>query len=222
MTLPVRKPVRRSLSHQVLESMETLICEGAWKVGDRIPSEPELMKLFQVSHNTIREAVQGLTHAGMLIARPGDGTYVTATDRLDAALAHRLKQADMGRILEARLAIEKAIVALAAIHCTQEDVEAMEEALARFKERRGDGIEDDMAFHLCIANATRNPILSQIYRVIAAYLSQHFAATLCERQYEPAAIALHESLIDAMRQRDASAAQQLVARIVEFDTDASA
>ncbi len=218
--MPVKRPVRKSLARQVRESMESLIREGEWKVGERIPSEPELTELFQVSHNTLREAVQGLIHAGMLAARPGDGTYVTATDRLEAALDDRLHHADMERILEARLALEKAIVALAAASRTEEDLERMRAALATCRVRRGNGIDDDMAFHAVIAEATRNPILSQFYGVIVEYLRRHFAAALSERQYDPAALVLHDELVAAMERRDAAAAQSIVERIVAFDTAA--
>lgn len=216
--MPVRRPVRKSLSRQVLESMESLIREGEWPIGSRIPSETELCEIFQVSHNTIREAVQGLIHAGMLLARPGDGTYVTATDRLDAALDKRLHQADPARILEARLAIEKAIVALAAANRSEGDLERMQAALDKCKERSGSGIDDDLAFHVCVADSTGNPILAQIYRVIAAYLSRHFAVALSERQFDPAALAMHDELLACMRRQDPAAAQEIVSAIVEFDT----
>lgn len=197
--------------------MEAHIRDGHWRVGERIPAEPELIRQFGVSHNTLREAVQGLIHAGMLLARPGDGTYVIAADRLDAALDHRLRQADLSRILEARLAIEKAIVALAAQSRTDADLAAMAQALQRCKKREGDGIQADMAFHATVAAATRNPILCQIYRVIAAYLSQHFTTALTERQYEPEALALHDELLTALRRQDPDAARRIVESIVAFD-----
>ncbi len=218
--MPVRRPVRKSLALQVRESMESLIREGEWKVGSRIPAEPELTEMFQVSHNTLREAVQGLIHAGMLAARPGDGTYVTATDRLGAALDDRLQRVEMERILEARLALEKAIVALAARSRTADDLARMRAALELCRARRGPGIDDDMAFHAVIAESTRNPILCQLYGVMVDYLRRHFAASLCERQYEPEALALHDELLAAMERQDAAAAEQMVERIVAFDTAA--
>ncbi len=218
--MPVRRPIRKSLARQVRESMESLIREGEWKVGARIPAEPELMEMFEVSHNTLREAVQGLIHAGMLAARPGDGTYVTASDRLEAALDDRLRHEEMERILEARLALEKAIVALAASSRTEDDLVRMRAALATCRARRGNGIDDDMVFHAVIAESTRNPILSQFYGVIVDYLRRHFAATLSERQYDPAALALHDELLAAMERQDAAAAQTIVERIVAFDTAA--
>lgn len=215
----IRKPVRQSLSRQVRESMEALIREGEWRVGEKIPAEPELKEMFGVSHNTLREAVQGLIHAGMLSARPGDGTYVTASDRLEAALDDRLQQVDTACILEARLAVEQAIVALAAEHRTESDLARMEAALAKCKTRSGRGIEADMAFHTAIADATRNPLLTQFYRVMTEHLSRHFTEALAERQYDEKALALHDALLLAMQQRDAARARAIVADIVAFDTD---
>ena len=56
-TMELKKPVRVSLSRQVLTAMESMIRSGKWKVGDRIPAEAELARAFSVSHNTIREAL---------------------------------------------------------------------------------------------------------------------------------------------------------------------
>lgn len=212
------KPLKRqSLAGQLREHLEQLIQSGEWPVGKRIPAEAELKKQFGVSHNTVREAVQGLIHAGMLVARPGDGTYVIASDRLDAAFDHRLEDADLTRILEARLAIEKAIVELAAANRSEEDLAAMSQALDICKERQGEGIEADLAFHCLIADSARNPILSQIYRILAGHLGRHLGALLAERQYEPDAIALHDALIQALRARDVTKAQRIVEKIVAFD-----
>ena len=113
-TMELKKPVRVSLSRQVLTAMESMIRSGKWKVGDRIPAEAELARAFSVSHNTIREALQSLIHMGMLEARPGDGTYVMASDRFAVAVSNRLKESELPQILEARLALEKEIARLAA------------------------------------------------------------------------------------------------------------
>ncbi len=210
---------RQSLAGQLREQMERLIREGSWALGERIPAEAELARLFAVSHNTAREAVQGLIHAGMLIARPGDGTYVIATDRLNAAFGQRLEEVEMESILEARLAIEKSIVALAALHCNAADIEQLEQALEACKRREGVGIEADMHFHCLIADCARNPILSQIYRVIAAYLCRHWGDTLHERQYDAAALDLHDDLLLALREHDVARAQEAVEGIVKFGHD---
>lgn len=198
--------------------MEDLIRRGRWKVGDRIPSEPELARSFAVSHNTLREALQSLIHAGMLEARPGDGTYVLASDRLSVAMNNRLSESTLPKILEARLALEKEIARLAASNRTEDDLCRMEEALAKCREKSGDGIDDDMQFHACVAAATHNPVLSELYGIIIRYIQQNLGHLLVEKQYDAGAMALHDELAEAIRLQDAECAGEIVERIVQFDT----
>src|SRR5262249_50494448 len=90
--MPVQQTARSTLSRQVIDEFERLISSGEWPLGEKIPAEPELMAALGVSRNTVREAVRALVHTGLLDARPGDGTYVTATDGLEAALDRRFRQ----------------------------------------------------------------------------------------------------------------------------------
>ncbi len=217
--MDIKKPVRRrSLSRQVSEAMEEMIRRGRWQVGERIPSEPELAKSFSVSHNTLREAVQSLIHAGMLEARPGDGTYVLASDRLSVAMNNRLSESELSKILEARLALEKEIARLAAANRTEDDLRRMGEALAQCHRKSGTGIDDDMHFHACVADATHNPVLSELYGIIIRYIQQNLGHLLEEKQYDAGAMALHDELIKAIARRDAAHAGDIVERIVQFDT----
>lgn len=216
--MDIQKPVRRSLSRQVSEAMEEMIRRGRWKVGDRIPSEPELAKSFAVSHNTLREALQSLIHAGMLAARPGDGTYVLACDRLSVAMNNRLRENELPKILEARLALETEIARLAAANRTEADLRRMAEALATCHQKSGNGIDDDMHFHACVAEATHNPVLSELYGIIIRYIQQNLGHLLTEKQYEPRAMALHDELLSAIREQDAARAGKIIEHIVQFDT----
>jgi DNA-binding FadR family transcriptional regulator len=213
----MKKPVRISLSKQVLTSMENQIREGLWKVGDRIPAEPELARLFSVSHNTIREAVQSLIHAGILEARPGDGTYVIANDRFAVAMSNKLREAELTQILEARRALEKEIARLAAANRTEDDLQQLESDWQRCLAKTGTGIDDDMRFHASIATSTHNPILAQLYHVIVSYLQDSLGSVLAEKQYDPLAMQLHAELLDAIRTHDANLAESIIVRIVEFD-----
>lgn len=216
--MELKKPVRRTLARQILDAMEEMIRHGKWKIGDRIPSEPELAKTFSVSHNTIREAVQTLIHAGMLAARPGDGTYVIADNRFAVAVNNRLCEAELSKILEARLALEKEIARLAAANRTDDDLARLETALTKCRKKDGNGIEDDMAFHALVAEATHNPILADLYRIIIGHLRQNLETLLEEKQYTPSAMALHDDLLQSIRSRHADAAENIIVQIVAFDT----
>ena len=73
MIIPVQKNrVYENVSAQIRSQIE----QGAWKEGDRIQSEMELAKLFQVSRGSIREAIKSLQMAGIVEAHSGQGTFV--------------------------------------------------------------------------------------------------------------------------------------------------
>ena len=208
-TMELKKPVRVSLARQVLTAMESMIRSGKWKVGDRIPAEAELARAFSVSHNTIREALQSLIHMGMLEARPGDGTYVMASDRFAVAVSNRLKESELPQILEARLA---------AVKRTDEDLKDLENALKDCHGRVRQGIEDDMLFHAAVARATHNPVLSELYNVVIRHVQENLERLLQEKQYDSGAMKLHDDLLAAIRNQEADEAENIIVKIVEFDT----
>lgn len=61
---------------RIREALRQRIDDGAYRAGEKIPSEHVLAKEFGVSRMTVRRALRQLTDAGMLVRRPGSGTYV--------------------------------------------------------------------------------------------------------------------------------------------------
>ncbi|NKZ79411.1 UTRA domain-containing protein [Rhodococcus hoagii] len=49
-----------------------------WQIGDRLPSEEELVRQFGVSRITVRRAIQNLAARGFVDVRHGSGTFVAA------------------------------------------------------------------------------------------------------------------------------------------------
>lgn len=69
-----------------------MIEHGQWKVGEKIPAEPELMEMFEVSRNTLREGTQSLVHVCLLETRQGVGTTVKANSNLALAFERRFRK----------------------------------------------------------------------------------------------------------------------------------
>ncbi len=65
-----------ALWHQVETALAAEIESGAWRVGDRLPTEPELMERFGVSRFTVRQAIGSLERRGLVRAEQGRGTFV--------------------------------------------------------------------------------------------------------------------------------------------------
>src|ERR1700749_3900973 len=63
---------------KVEELLATEIALGHLKPGDRLPSEDELLRSFDVSRITVRRAIHNLIQRGMVEIRRGRGTFVLA------------------------------------------------------------------------------------------------------------------------------------------------
>lgn len=61
---------------QLKEALTGGIKEGDWGPGDLIPSESELGKSFGVSRTVVRQALNEMTHEGLVVRQKGRGTFV--------------------------------------------------------------------------------------------------------------------------------------------------
>jgi GntR family transcriptional regulator len=62
--------------YEVKQEIEVKIRQGEIKLGDQLPSEPELAETFNVSRGTIRQALSELARDGIIARRSGAGTFV--------------------------------------------------------------------------------------------------------------------------------------------------
>ncbi len=67
---------RTPLPQQVVQELRQEILHGRFTGAERLPSEPELARIFQVSRPTLREALRVLETEGLLRRRHGVGTFV--------------------------------------------------------------------------------------------------------------------------------------------------
>src|SRR5260370_6716309 len=61
---------------EIADRLRDQIDSGALQPGDRLPSEPDLVKTFDASRNTVRLAIALLTNRGLVVTRQGLGTFV--------------------------------------------------------------------------------------------------------------------------------------------------
>ncbi|GAA0232495.1 FadR/GntR family transcriptional regulator [Cryptosporangium japonicum] len=205
---PVSRPT--ALSDQVIAALRAQITSGAWPVGSRIPTEPELVTQLGVARNTVREAVRALAHNGLLDIRQGSGTYVVATSELAGVMRRRFAHAPQRDVTELRGALEATAAGLAATRRTTDDLAKLDALLAERERAWAAGERDafvtaDSAFHLAVVAAAHNEVLGELYAdlgaVIRDSLRQHFSPRLRPEEYMD-----HGRLLDAIRAGDASAA----------------
>ena len=88
---PIQQPRRKSLSRQVMESIEKLILEQDLKPGDVLPTETQISETLQVSKSSVREAVKMLEALGVVEIRRGLCTVISANPEqgyLNVMLSH--------------------------------------------------------------------------------------------------------------------------------------
>ncbi len=62
---------------QIAEELRQDIKSGRLAPGSQLPTELELRTRFAASRNTVRDAVKSLVSLGLVVTRPGQGTFVT-------------------------------------------------------------------------------------------------------------------------------------------------
>lgn len=169
MLIPIQKNrVYENVAFQIRSQIE----QGIWKEGDRIPSELGLAKLFQVSRGSIREAIKSLQMAGVVEAHSGQGTFVSASALQkikDSRLAEMISSSEYyNDVLECRYMLETQAVAVAALVCTPQDADYLQENFRQMLEREENGDREEMhrlgsEFHRHIIRMMKNDVLATIY-----------------------------------------------------------
>lgn len=155
-----------TLAERVSAQLRERIACGEFPVGSMLPPETVLAEELGVSRNSAREAIRSLVHAGMLGARAGYGTYVTAASDVAPVLARRIGQDRADDVAEVRAILEREGARFAAMRATPAEVDALREALAA-RATAVDGeayAAADIAFHRMLLDASGNELLAELYR----------------------------------------------------------
>jgi DNA-binding FadR family transcriptional regulator len=208
------------LSDQVTGKIRQDIAQNKYKAGEKIPSEPELMKLYGVGRSTIREAIKTLAMTGILRVQQGSGTFVSI-NRQNETIDQRLRRADFDQINAVRKLLEDEIVRLAAKNHTEKDLEEMKQCLenrrsAIHHDQRQACIEADIAFHTAIASASLNQVLADLYQSFTAIIRDFFYQREMQGITDFAmSHHLHEQLFEAIKTKKEKLAQQVLHKIIE-------
>ncbi|MDR2372944.1 MAG: FadR family transcriptional regulator [Bifidobacteriaceae bacterium] len=214
--MPGKVPPERRLGKidQVAEDMREQIVSGAWPVGARIPTEPELAAAAGTGRNTIREAVQSLVHAGLLERRQGSGTYVVSTSELPTVMERQFACASQRDVLEVRQALEIVAASLAARRRTPEQVERLRALLAARTQAVAGGCLDemvatDMRLHRFIAKIAANPVLAELYATVLGAVAENIRHNFQRMGAQGDA---HLNLVEAIARGDSGGAAREIER----------
>lgn len=159
------------------------LSKGALIPGDKLPSERELAEQFQLSRNTVREALRSLEMAGILEFRKGMHGGAFVRDGHGGAVVagfsdmFRLGMFKPEHLKDARLLVSVAVTRAACHRATTEDMEALrvnveagEEAIARHD--TAERVRLGLDFHRLLAAASSNPIMVILMDALMTIQSQ--------------------------------------------------
>ena len=159
----------KSLVAQAMDRVKAHIREKGLRVGDTLPGEGFFAEQLGVSRAVMREAFGGLAALKLIDVANGRRAKVGALDGsvIAASLDHALStdQIKVADIWDVRRTIEVRTAALAARNATSAQaarIVALAEAMGVDDQPHEQTTEDDIDFHLAIAEASGNALFNQI------------------------------------------------------------
>lgn len=163
-----------SLADRLASRLQEDIAKGRYASGEKLPSEHQLAETYGISRPIVREAIGRLKHDGLVHTRQGAGVFVAAPNAANVfrlAVSDFTDRAEIEHIVELLIAVEAAASEHAAIRRTPEQLALIADqldAMNRAIERGDPGVEEDLAFHRAIVEATGNPF----FRDLSGFLDQ--------------------------------------------------
>ena len=195
---------------------------GIYANGDQLPPERHLATAFEASRSTIRKALNNLESDGLVVRRVGSGTFVDYAGPLQNDLGDVTGLISPLQLIEARIAVERHMTRLAAIHATGRDLDNMAAVLKQLEASGGDKDEFtrwDSEFHLLLARCSRNPLIVHLYQQINEVRSHAQWAAMKDVILTPEEMASynvqHRQIYDALRQHDAQKALDCISQHLE-------
>lgn len=222
------QPVRRIRTHEhVLAQIAERILDGRLQVGDRLPSERELVQALGVSRSSVREALRILESMGIIEANVGSGREAgsTVSGRPSQALANLLRlhmalsRFQLADLVEVRIQLERAGAARAAAEAGDEDVARLNSLI---REMGRPGLEHarfhelDSEFHVTVAKASGNALSVDLMQALRDAVQVHMERAFERVEAWDAMVAKlsheHREIAAAIARGDATAAGNLAAQ----------
>lgn len=203
----------------VADQIRGQMADGALSEGDRLPGNRDLAAVYGVSMGSVREAISMLSAEGLIETRAGRGTYVARGAGVSNAFAvpvsgdlHERKHIE--ELIEAREILEMQLVVLAAQRASDAQIVTLESILQQMEHaisKPARYAEADVKFHLAMAEAAGNRVLSQAMANIRSSLKRdmELSAEVGARRHGDLRFSSdsHRRVLDAITAGDSEAAR---------------
>jgi GntR family transcriptional repressor for pyruvate dehydrogenase complex len=214
---------RINIKDFALEQLKRYILSGITSPGERLPSERELAEYLGVGRNSVREALKILEAVGLVEARIGEGTFITAQVGASFGRTVGFSLALWGgaimELLDARQAIEIEAARMAAERATEDDLQQLRYEVAHMEEAEAFQAYfiSDMNFHRLVGKTTHNEVVSHIVTNLIDLLEEVLREAHTDQIMTNAeGQGTHRAVYEAIAHRDAAGAADRMRQHLKF------
>ncbi len=206
---------KTNIADIVYEHMLTMVADGSWQEGTKIPSENELKEMFGVSRNTVRQAIHKMNALGILEARQGMGTFVRKVDTsfyLNSLLPTIIMdEKNSASALEFEKAIQVESVKIAGRCATDEEIDGLKDFMERMKQSKEseEFYDHDKQYHTYICQISHNNIFVKSMTLFTKMMKKGLVSVVDHYGREQS-IKAHEDIYIKLKERKVDEAAQLM------------
>lgn len=215
---------KKSVVDVIIDTLVTDIADGRYPPGAKLPNEYELISEFDVSRNSLREAIKIMSAMGIVEIRRGDGTYVceqTAPSALDKVVYSLLScMSSDEELIELRIILDESTLRMAIEKSTPEEVANLE-ANIREMRRAIDGQdmeraeELDYQFHTDMIASCKNVLFTRMVSGVYTIFRNSIGRTIHQDSVFSKAPEVHQEMLDCIRNKDYGSVHNVIVRSLE-------
>ncbi|MDF2677585.1 MAG: FadR family transcriptional regulator [Bacillota bacterium] len=232
---------RNNLSEQLCDIIKESITNGTYVNGDKLPSEMQLTKIYNVSRLTVRAALQRLNALGIVITKAGDGTYVNEyniEDFLKGVSILNVNSKTLEDVKDFRRVVDLDCIRLAILNATDDELLQLKFACVDFESKFIDYKEDlddsklrilsdcDFHIHMKISELSKNSLYILAYKATQEIMKE-FLYTIIATRYRRskelnspnffiASMKGHSALYETIKLRDFEKSKKIYLNHIDY------
>lgn len=197
---------KRTFEH-ISTKIKSLIFKGVLKPGDKLPSETELARQFNVGRQTIREALRILELSGFLTIQKGATGGPIISDTISDAISRsfldaiQMKTITIDELTVARLEIERVVLNHTISKADNSDIKRLQENVLRAKRKIESNVQafsENVEFHRLLAKASKNYLFVIVMEAIMAIVADFLSRLEPDLKVSKEVVEAHERILNAI------------------------
>jgi GntR family transcriptional repressor for pyruvate dehydrogenase complex len=216
---------RKKIYFMIVESFIELIQTGQIEYGDKLYNEQELIKMFNVSRPTFREALRVMEFLGIITVTPRKGIIVNNPNEnktyFPLLYIMAFEKTSSKSLFELRRAIQIEMVARAAERATAEDLDKLYGIIIETKNQINSDYtvfaDLDYQFHMQIVECAKNDLCYKLMETLKIMIHSQLELIIKAMPIEKREDTLryHQNIYEAVKAKDAAKASEIMQQHLE-------